>query len=653
MRVALSFFALLFLLTTPVQARVLSHDDGIHGRNAISDAVDEDWNGAFAHARKADNPLVEQIIRWMYLQKKDSGATFAQISDFMERHRDWPLMDRLQNRAEEALLDVKDGVKTAAWLRKYPPQTPFGKRVLAEMMLQSGDASVRQQAVGILRQAWIKGDFDEDEEGSLLSRYGSYLTREDHIARADRLIWDDNFDAAKRMFPKIPGDYVKLFTARIAVRRNAFGIGDAISHVPQKLQRDPGLLFDRIAWRSKHGQDDGVLELLALAPEKTPNPERWWRYRDNAVRQLLREKQYQKAYALAKKHGITDDKPTYVDAEFMAGWIALSFQKSPGVALPHFQRIHENAKFPISRARGAYWAGKAAKAMGDTQLQTRWFMLAMQHQTTFYGQLAMLEIGGARRLTLPDSMKISTEEQTNYKQRPLVQAIYVLRDLDAEETLRIFLMQLVDDASNLKDAELAARVAREQGIDFGVKAAKRALRKGYILTSYGYPAVQMPADAALDKAMAHAVIRQESEFSADAKSPAGAVGLMQLLPSTAQHTAKRAGLPYQAGHLTNPQQNIRLGTRYLRSMINQFDGSKVMAIAAYNAGPGRVRRWEEAFGVPGRELSTLDWIEMIPFSETRNYVQRVIENMQVYRALFDESQVTVEAMRADLGIRKN
>jgi soluble lytic murein transglycosylase len=372
--------------------------------------------------------------------------------------------------------------------------------------------------------------------------------------------------------------------------------------------------------------------MLEHPPATLVRPELWWNERAVQVRRALANGEASAAYKLASNNGLSRGA-AYADAEFLSGWIALRFLGDAADALKHFQTLHDNVSYPVSLARGAYWAGRAAEALGDEETSQTWYKEAVSYPTTFYGQMARLRL---EDLSVPTDPPVSIEDAKAFAADELVRAArYVAHSTD-RTLFRSFILRLVDRAQTPAEHRLISALADHEGYpEVAVAASKASARKGVILIDNAYPKRTMPAGAnTIEPELALAIMRQESAFDARAVSSAGARGLMQLISPTAQGVAKVLKLPFDRDRLTqDPDYNIRLGTRYLGDLVDQFGGSYVLAIAAYNAGPARVRSWSRNGGDPRKgALDIVDWIEMIPLSETRDYVQRVIENLEVYRA---------------------
>lgn len=618
----LSLFRILIalLLSTPAYAG--------GAEEALAFALRKRWPEALAASHTGGDAALSRLISWQAMLDPDSGATFQNITGFIREHPDWPAQARLKVRAELALRDTPaadDAVM--AWFEANPPVTGVGKVKFAEALMRAGASPTEERVRFLLRDAWRNGDFGEEEEKRLLTEYGALMREQDHVARADRLLWDDKLKAAERMLPLLPAAEQAVAQARIALMENAKNAGALVAQVTKSAQAHPGLLFARLQWRAARNDDDGVREALLAAPVLVPYPEKWWKPREMAVRRAIDEKKYDLARRLLANHAQTEGQEL-ADALWLSGWLHLEFLRKPHEALVFFDRMYREAKFPVSRARAAYWAGRAAERMEEKDAANAWYVAAAANTTTFYGQLAHARARGKAALTLPQ------EPSPRRVGGELAQAAKLALSARAYDTASTLIYHLIDNAKDDAEAAGAARIAAEAKSQvMAVRAAKRAMQRGVVL-GIGYPRLKLPDGIAVEPALALAVARQESEFDPEARSRAGARGLMQLLPATAREVARKAAIGHSETRLTESGHNVRLGALYLGRLIESFDGSYVLAIAAYNAGPARVRGWLAEFGWPGNSPEeAVDWIEKIPFPETRNYVQRVLENLQVYRHL--------------------
>jgi soluble lytic murein transglycosylase len=594
------------------------------------EAADRDQLGkAEEIAAGATDRLPLKILQWLDLLRPQAGHSFAEIAAFIEANPDWPHQSTLRARAEESIGAVPDTV-LRAWYEHHKPATALGRLKQAEFAAADGHADEAQRQI---RDVWINSDFSGADEQLILARYSDTIRPEDQTARLDRLLWDGKGGDAERLLERVPEEWRLLADARLKLAASAKTAEAAVARVPASLQSNPGLLYERMRWRRRADQDDAALEIFDQAKE-LGRPEKWWPDRQLLARHLLEQNQAARAYKLITAHGLSDG-PALADAEFTAGWIALRFFHDPPTGLGHFTRLYASAKLPLTLSRAAYWAGRSAEAMGQPDVALGWYGKSAGYTTTYYGQLA-----GAMPNVPPPAKpepepKASAQELQAFNKKDIVRATRILAEIGEDDRLKTFLNCLSENAQTPSDHALVADLAEEIGRpDLGVMAAKKASYVGVSLLRAGYPVVDMPRNAGAEQALLLALTRQESAFDLHAVSGAGARGLMQLMPGTARTVAtKMLQLPYKEAQLTSDgTYNVTLGQAYMDSLLSSFNGSYLLSIAAYNAGPGRVRQWIDEFGDPrSPDVDAVDWVEQIPFTETRNYVQRVLENLQVYR----------------------
>ena len=616
--------------------QILSQSELSVARAAFNDAQNRHWKSARASARQVSDPLVEKFVEWLYLKHKRSVATYYEITNFIDSNRDWPGLNQLRRRAEEAMPESEPDHAVITWFERYPPMTGAGMRRLGEALIDAGQVD-RGQAY--IREAWIGHNFNSHEEKSFLRAHKQVLTANDHIARLDRLLWDNQRRAARRQVKRVDDGHRKLALARLALMSRAGGVDATIKRVPAALLSDPGLIFERVRWRRRADLDAGAMALLAQPPADLVRPKRWWKERHILARRALADGAITDAYRLAARHGQTGASGI-AEAEWLAGWIALRFLDEPALAYQHFTTMHDVVAMPISIARGAYWSGRAAEAAGLPLERERWYTRAASRQTTFYGQLAIIALG-RKTLSLPYHPQPSPALRKAFEAPELVRLARMLGELADSDLMSHIVAHLARSATTPVERAMIAMLALDYDLaKVAIRGAKQVSRSGLTVTPAAYPVPKALANASLrpgmpDLGVVLGLARQESELNGRAVSRAGARGLMQLMQATARQVAKQIGVSYKRSRLTSDDAyNIRLGTAYLSGLFKSYQGAQVLAFAAYNAGPGRVKKWIRQNGDPRRaDVDVVDWIEMIPFSETRNYVQRVLEGAQVYRHL--------------------
>jgi soluble lytic murein transglycosylase len=598
-----------------------------------------DAAGLAALAASTSDAAERLALEWASL-RADAHPSFASLAAFLGAHPGWPSRGFVRERQEAELAAHPMGpAQVAAFFVREPPQSSAGKIAAARAAQAMGRA---EEASQIIRSLWRDGNFDALSESVILRDFGASLTKVDHAYRADRLFYAGYPGANARAAALAGPEAFALAEARFAAARAPMSPG-LVKVVPPALRNDPGLLFSRIQYARRAGRVYEAAVMLSLAPHDRAalvNPDRWWSERKMVARALLDLDEPRLAFEVCDETVRPDSSEAQVDAAFHAGWIALRFLDDAPSAAQRFALAAEAAENPLSVARAAYWQGRAAEAMGDSDAAKGFYARAASVPIAYYGQLAAQRLGQTR-LALHAPASAAEGDRRDEAVRA-VEALYA----DGLDELAAALA--FDAARQWRDeSQLAAmaEVVKQQG-DPGtqVQFAKIAVLRGHPLEAMAFPAVGMPAFVPLphssDLPTVYAVARQESEFIWHSASWAGAKGLMQVLPSTAVLVARRAGVDYDPARLiVDPAFNTQLGAALLGQLIEDEGGSRELAFAAYNAGPGRVAQWIAAHGDPrGGTVDLVDWIERIPFDETRDYVERVSENLGVYRQRFADEK---------------
>ena len=604
------------------------------------------WSRAYALAGRGNDPVLAKVIDWIRFTTAGEPAGFEEIASFIDHNPDWPEMKSLRANAEAKINASVPIHRVIDWLGRHPPLTPNGAIWLADSLLSVGQ---KEPARRLVRQAWVQMNFSARIERYFYRRYRRMLTAADHVRRIDRLLWRGRTWEARRMLRRVDANERMVAVARIRLRRYRGGVDWAIRRMPPARLNDLGFVYERLRWRRRKGRDADAIALLAGLPKAVPRPELWWRERGTLARRALRKGNVTEAYRIASAHHQTAGAG-FADAEWLSGWIALRFLDDSKTAARHFERLWSKVRYPISRSRAAYWAGRAAEAEGRASRARDWYAKAGRYFTTFYGQLAMGRLATRNDSPLPKAPHGDEASVNAYLGRDVVRAAKLVAASQDRNHFRAFIKHLSRTAKKPAEHALAAEIAqRAARPDIALKAAKRALRKNVYLIAAGWPREPLPRNRrGLEDALLLALMRQESAFDREALSWAGARGLMQLMPATAKLVARRLNLPFSRKRLlADHQYNLTIGTAYLSDVVSSFGGSYVLGLAAYNAGPSRARRWLRRHGdFRNGDIDAVDWIEMIPFDETRDYVQRVIENLQVYRAIFGRRRITDTALKS-------
>ena len=633
------------------KSTILNQKDFKRAKETIKFIKDKKWNSALKSASKVKDSEFRNLITWMYLKTTRNGASFNEYKNFIEQNSDYPRINRIRFLAEEKIyLRNNSPTSIINWFNRYPPLGGLGKIKLAEAYLEKGQIDKVQT---LIREGWETATISKNDLGYYRAKFKKFIDSEDHIKRADYLAWEKKYWDLKRMLKYLPKDQRALYNARQILMSNSYGVDNAIAKVPQYLKKDPGLEFDRLRWRNRRGRLEGSLEILYRNSIKTEEqmvrPDKWWVQRESVVRNLIYKKRYKTAYKISSEHALSAG-PSFAEAEWLSGWIALTFLNSPEYAISHFKNFYNNVGYPISLARGAYWLGVSYENLNQSNLSKDFYSQAAKFPMTYYGQLAFNKISPGENFELKDESFFDKDYKKEFKKNRLIRHIILLNELNATQLGKDIFKHLADlnieKGSEVLAAELATSVER---YDFAIQISKKASYEKRFYNQFNYPIIATPKiinNKVMPKSeVVLAIIRQESEFDKSANSWAGARGMMQLMKYTAKIVAKQAKLPYSISGLTSdPEYNIKLGSYYFNSLIEDYNGVYPFAIAAYNAGPNRVKTWRRVNGDPSKgQLSYVNWIEQIRFKETRNYVQRVLENINVYKYILSKEPVQIDS----------
>ncbi len=619
-------------------------------RRAFALADKGRWRAVLRQRRAPARPELERVLHGLRLADPASGAGFGEITAFLDTAPVWPDRATLEIRAEDAIGSRIPLARRLAWFAANPPRTGKGHLALADALKQAdriGDWTRTVQGI------WKRVPLNRSDTRHFLKAHGRALSKDMHWPRLDRMLWLGATGAARATMPLVEPDLRLLAEARLRLRQAKPDVDAVIRRVPRRLMGNPGLAYERLRWRGRKDRHDRVFDLLASAPNSMTYPSLWWRERRLQLRNALNGNRRGDAITLAAGHRQSEGA-ALADAQWHAGWVALRFADRPREAAERFTNMFRVVKTPISRGRAAYWAGRALEASGSPGARA-WYRRAAAYGTTFYGQRAAERLSAG--LELPASAPLPPQPRFARAELAEMAAIAkALQQVGEDERAGKFLEQLVRHHATDEEAAATAAVARDlDRPDIGVKLARRTARRHLHFLETAYPVLALPAGLPVEPALVHAIIRQESSFDTRARSSAGALGMMQLLPATAREVARHMGRRFSVHHLTSkPQVNIRLGAQYVGRLLDRHRGNFFLALAAYNAGPGRVRGWLRALGKPGPSTAErIDWIERIPYPETRNYVQRVLEALEVYRRLLgsEPEAWTLQARSEAPGVR--
>ena len=607
------------------------------------------WTSSLKSAKRAKDKSIYNFIKWRYLLTTGNQASFYDYKVFIEQNSQYPRIDRLRYLAEHKLSTSRVSPKKIInWFSKKEPFSGFGKMILGESLVLTGNNA---KGTDLIKEGWVTADLSKNELKFYRKKFKKYLNADDYIKRADYLAWNSKHWDLKRLLRYLPKDYELLYTARQILMTKGYGVDQAIKNVPEKFKNDAGLNYDRLKWRRKKGRVDSSSEiLLKIRNDKDylVIPDKWWKEREIISRSLIYKKKYEIAYKISSNHGMSEGS-NYAAAEWMSGWIALSFLNDPLIAKDHFHNFYNNVNYPISTSRGAFWLGRTYEKLGDRAQSNKWYQEASKYLTTYYGQLAFLKLNPNEKFVLNKDMLVDNKYRYIFFNKELVKIVYLLNELKKDKYTKFILRHLANDNINKGSEVLAAELATNiERYDFAIQVSKIASYKKRFHNKFNYPIISTPKTIngrkIPDSALILSIIRQESEFDLSANSHAGAKGLMQLMPYTAKLVSKQAKLPYSKSRLTtDPEYNINLGSHYIAGLILQYDGAYPFAVAAYNAGPNRVKYWKKINKNPQKkQIDYIDWVELIKFRETRNYVQRVLENYNVYRYILEKKPIPMK-----------
>jgi soluble lytic murein transglycosylase len=583
------------------------------------------------------DPVARKLAEWIILRSDENGAPFERYRAFISANPSWPSQTFLRRRMEAALWDDRrDDATVWAWFQNESPLSAKGKFALARAMLARGD---RANAERLVRDGWRNDVMSEDTESAALEMFGALLTPGDQKARMDLFLYGSEHEAALRAAKRLDAGQVTLAKARIAAYRKASNTKALLDAVPRELHGDPGYIFSKIQLLRREEKFAEAAHLMLSAPKdaaRLHNVDEWWIERRLLARKMLDIGERRTAYLIARDGALPARDIYKTEQEFTAGWIALRFLTDPAVAAQHFARIGVGSVNPTALARAGYWQGRAAEAAGRVHDARAAYTTAAVQSTSYYGQLARAKLG----LPQIELNGAPAARGRGIERLEVVRAVQLLYDLDERELA----MPIFADMGENGDpdvlvglGELASRHGEARSM---LSLGKAALNRGLPFDFYAYPMTGIPPFRSIgpevEQSIVYAIARQESAFNPSVVSPAQAYGLMQVTADAGRFVCKKYGASFDLGRMkTDPIYNAALGAAELGGLIEDYRGSYILTFAAYNAGRGSVKKWIERYGDPrDPKVDAVDWVELIPFSETRNYVQRIMENLQVYRARF-------------------
>ena len=632
------------LRSTPALAMATSASASPLDLAAVKQAVELVGKGRVDEATSVEStisdPVARKLVEWLVLRSDNSNAGFSRYAAFIAANPSWPSIVTLRRRAEAALWQDRTEPSTVlAFFKSEPPHTAKGQFALARALLAQGDTVGAQQAVS---DAWRSDGFSADLEAQARAIFSGLISTADDKARMDARLYAEDDDAGLRAAHHLDGVELAIAKARAAVINNERNAKTLLEAVPAAGQHDPGYIFSRVHWLRRADKIDEAARWMQAAPHDPAalrDVDQWWVERRLLARKLLDLGNYKLAYAIASEAAAPNNENYRADQQFTAGWIALRFLHQPAVALPHFARIADGATDPITLARSYYWQGRAAEAAGHDRDARGFYEVAARYPTAYYGQLARARLG------LDEvALRAVPEPPAELRSLELARVFDILYAIDARDVVAAMAGDIADKANDPAALVTLAEIAhRHDDARATLRIGKKALSRGFPLELYAFPDFGIPnfqpIGPQVERHVIYAIVRQESEFNPRVVSSANAYGMMQVTPAAARDTAKRFNVAFDQRRLAHDVvYNAQLGSAELGNDLNNWRGSYILAFVSYNAGPRRAKEWIEQYGDPrDPKVDPIDWIERIPLQETRYYVQRVLENMQVYRARFDNN----------------
>jgi len=595
--------------------------------------------------RTISDPLARKLVEWAILRGDDNEVEFARYVSFINENPMWPSIGLLRRRAEATLWQERlDPATVRSYFGKSRPLSAKGKFALARALLLQGD---RAGAAGLVRDAWRNDNFSSELEGQVLDVFRDLISTADHKVRMDMRLYDEDTVGGLRAANRAGGHAQAIAKARVAVIKKASNAKALLDAVPAEARRDVGYIFSRIQLLRRADKIKEASELMLSVPRdhgQAIDGDQWWIERRLIARSLLDDDDAKTAYRIAREAALPGKENYRAESQFTAGWIALRFLNDPATALPHFAKIGHGIDNPIALARSGYWQGRAAEALGRKDEARAHYEAAARYSTAYYGQIARSRLG------LKD-LPVRPPPAPSPKHLEVARAIEILYAIDQRDLVAGIAADLGQRASDPAGlAALGEVMARNRDARAMLLLGKPALGNGFPLEHYAFPTIGLPdyrpIGPAIEPAVAYAIARQESTFNQRTVSSAKAMGLMQVTPAAGKYIARKFKAPYNERRLlTDEVYNVQFGAAELGDLIEDYRGSYILTFAGYNAGRGRVKQWIARFGDPrDPKVDPIDWVERIPFSETRNYVQRVLENLQVYRVRFGGgSKLLIEA----------
>ncbi|PPR42609.1 MAG: Soluble lytic murein transglycosylase [Alphaproteobacteria bacterium MarineAlpha8_Bin1] len=588
----------------------------------------QNWSMALALSQDYRKESLTSYVNWLNASRPGTNLNFQDLSSFYKKNSHWPKKKSILKNIESAISKNDSKSKVLEWFENNPPITAKGAIDHLEFLIKAGKVINKNQMV---KEIWINRDLTYNQQRYFIKNYSRYWNQDDNWKRFNRLIYEGKNISARRTLNRIKGNLRKLGEARLGLSRRAGNVSTLINQVPQNLKNDPGLIYERLRWRRKAKLDTAV-EFLNKPPAEIQNVRNWWINSRIVIRRLINKKRYTQAYNVLKKHNLPLDSQSGAEAEWLAGWVSLVHLKNSKNSQTHFENVFNNSTNQNVRSKAAFWIFKSYELENKDRVEAKkWLLESAKNKFTFYGQNASIKL---------NNFKFS-QKKLNYKKplkgNDLIEVIRIIQNSNQNiDKTTPFFLELLNLCESDEEKNYVLNLANSLEEKSIVTKLSRKIEKPSIKFSYPLIENYIPnkyKNSSSTMALIHAITHQESNFKVNAYSSAGARGLMQLMPFTAKKVARDLKIKYYKKALTrNPQYNIILGTTYINEMLRKFDNALPLALAAYNAGPSRVKIWLKRYGDPRKsQITFIDWIESIPISETRFYVKKVLSNLRIYQ----------------------
>ena len=611
-------------------------------KNLLKAIRNGQWQNVETLSENVNEPAAKTFVTWMKL--REGIGSFEDYFLFLTHHKDWPGLRMVSIKGESKITEKIPPEKVVEYFEHFSTSTGYGSMRLIKAYIRLKD---NESAKKELVHAWTKLSINKSEFEFFLKK-NSEITKPLINTRIDFLLWNGMVGDANLLLPYLSKDRQRLVRARLALLKQDYGVDLLIKNIPANLKSDAGLAYDRFLWRAKKGRSNDAIDILkqqSLSGSNLKYPNKWSRKRRDYVRQAMRDNQPELAYFLASNHFLTSGSD-YADLEWLAGYISLRKLKKPAQAIAHLNNFLNAVKTPISLGRAGYWLGRAYEASDNKQLADYYYRLGAQYQISFYGQLSAERIGAKfdRSLVLEEANPVTSLKF--FESSDIFRIALLLYHSDEVILAKRFFLHFAIYLNTNDHRQLATYLLNIESDFLALSLAKQAASHGKVYSEAYFPLHKLAnSNWKIDGDILLAVARRESEFNPKARSAAGARGLMQIMPATAKQLTSKLGYKYSLDRLGSDwQYNLELGAEYLDHLLQRYDGSLLLSFGAYNAGPTRMDKWIKRYGDPrNNNTNFVDWIEHIPFNETRNYIMRVLEGVLVYRAkLYYEKNLPVE-----------